>query len=117
MEFPDDENGDVLRRLQSDGDDLTQPRDIDFIVAFPEGRAAQEFAAQMQRSGYNVVVEQNNTSEQFLWDARIIRNMVPTHEAITGFEVELEELASPYQGRNDGWGCLTQSGSSNPPEE
>ena len=32
MEFPDDENGDVLRRMAANGDDLTRPRNIDFTV-------------------------------------------------------------------------------------
>jgi len=43
-EFPNDENGDVLRRLQNDGDDLTQPRNIDFTVVFPTEDASQQFA-------------------------------------------------------------------------
>jgi hypothetical protein len=32
LEFPKDENGDVLRRMQADGDDLSKARDIDFTV-------------------------------------------------------------------------------------
>ena len=113
MDFPDDVNGDVLRRLQSQGDDLSQPRDIDFIVVFSEERAAQDFAARVRQSGYKAVVERTDTAEELPWDARVIRNMVPTHEAITGFEKELEEIAFPHGGRNDGWGCLSQSDSSN----
>ena len=87
------------------------------MVIFPEERAAEDFAAQIQQSGYSVVVERNDTSDQLPWEARIIRNMVPTHEAITRFEQELEELASANGGRNDGWGCLTQYGATNPTEE
>jgi hypothetical protein len=30
--FPNDENGDVLRRMHRDGDDLTKARDIEFTV-------------------------------------------------------------------------------------
>jgi hypothetical protein len=34
LEFPDDENGAVLRRMQTDGDDLSRPRAIDFEHQF-----------------------------------------------------------------------------------
>ncbi len=36
MHLPDDENGDVLRRMMEKGDDLTRPRDIDFSVLFAD---------------------------------------------------------------------------------
>ena len=34
MTFPADDNGDVLRRMLTTGDDLTKPRDIDFDHVF-----------------------------------------------------------------------------------
>ncbi|HEX8810644.1 MAG TPA: ribonuclease E inhibitor RraB, partial [Terracidiphilus sp.] len=55
--FPQDANGDVLRRLQSHGDDLTKPRDIDFTVVFPDESAAQSFADDVRKLGYKVDVE------------------------------------------------------------
>jgi hypothetical protein len=44
MIYPDDDNGDVLRRLEKQGDDLTRPRNIDFSVVFPVESAAKQFA-------------------------------------------------------------------------
>lgn len=35
MIYPNDPNGDVLRRMEAEGDNLTKPRDIDFTVVFP----------------------------------------------------------------------------------
>ncbi|MGC2615598.1 MAG: ribonuclease E inhibitor RraB [Terracidiphilus sp.] len=43
MEFPDDENGDVLRRMAANGNDLSLPRNIDFTVVFPNESTAQRF--------------------------------------------------------------------------
>ena len=40
MSFPDDENGDVLRLMLKNGDDLSAPREIDFSVIFPTEDAA-----------------------------------------------------------------------------
>lgn len=109
MEFPNDENGDVLRRLESPGDDLSRPRDVDFEVVFSQEDAAQAFAEQIRRLGYEAFVEKTNTAPGFPWDARVVRQMVPSHAAISEFERELERLALPLGGRNDGWGCLSQT--------
>jgi hypothetical protein len=43
-EIPNDENGDVLRRMLRDGDDLSQPPMMDFSYIFPERRQALAFA-------------------------------------------------------------------------
>ena len=43
-QFPDDENGDVLREMYARGDDLSQPRMVDFCFAFPGRRQALAFA-------------------------------------------------------------------------
>jgi len=40
--------------------------------------------------------------------ASITKHMLPSHEAITAFENELEGLAGGFGGRNDGWGCFAQ---------
>lgn len=34
--FPNDANGDVLRRMEAQGDDLSRPRNVDFTVIFAE---------------------------------------------------------------------------------
>ena len=36
MIYPSDANGDVLRRLEAQGNDLSKPRNIDFTVVFAE---------------------------------------------------------------------------------
>jgi len=43
MEFPDDENGDVLHRMYTAGDNLAVPRDIDFSIVFPDEISARSF--------------------------------------------------------------------------
>jgi hypothetical protein len=108
VEFPGDENGDVLRRLQESGDDLSKPRDVDFTVVFPDEAAAQAFAGEIGRRGYRVAIEHTDTAKEFPWDVLVVRNMLPTHEGITEFEQQLEGSASRYGGRNDGWGCLSE---------
>jgi hypothetical protein len=106
--FPNDDNGDVLRRLQSDGDALTKPRDIDFTVIFPDEQAAKNFAGNFGTAGYKLVIEMTRCNKDLPWDVRIVKNMIPSYEGICAFEDELEGSARPYGGRNDGWGCISQ---------
>ena len=57
MEYPGDENGDALRRMEAAGDDLTGPRDVDFTVVFPNGGGAEQFAKHFRTLGYVATVE------------------------------------------------------------
>ena len=106
--LPDDENGDVLRRMQESGDDLSKPRDIDFTVVLPDKAAAQAFGDRFHELGYRISAEKSNTVPQLPWDIVVTKFMVPSHAGITQFEQELQAVASPLGGRNDGWGCYEQ---------
>ena len=106
--FPDDENGDVLRRMQESGDDLSKARNIDFTVVLPTREASERFAAPFMAAGYQVKIDESGTVPELPWDVIVVKHMVPTHAAITEFEEELERYAAPLTGRNDGWGCFEQ---------
>ena len=106
--FPNDPNGDVLRRLAADGDDLTRPRTVEFTVVFPDESSALKFVERMGSFGHATSVERTDTAEDLPWDVVIARWMVPDHKVITDFEADLENLALDLGGRNDGWGCFTE---------
>jgi len=108
-EFPDDDNGDVLRRIKAGGDDFDKPRDIDFTVVFETNEAAEQFAAQFRELGHKVSVNQSGCVADLPWDVRVVKFMRPSHEGISEFEETLEFSAAPLGGRNDGWGCIRQS--------
>ena len=52
VEFPQDENGDALRRLLESGDDLTMSRSIDFAVVFPKQHLAEGFSEEIKKRAY-----------------------------------------------------------------
>lgn len=106
LSFPDDENGNVLRGMQENGDDLSQPRDIDFTVVLPDSDAVQEFGSYFYNLGLQVKAKKNNTIPSLPWDVVVTVNMLPTYNEITAFEQKLEKVAMPLGGRNDGWGCF-----------
>ena len=113
IDFPADENGDVLRSMQRDGDDLSVARDIDFSQLFNDEDSAKAFCVIFAEKGYEVdygpweIDHDNVTDLNFgKWNVQVIHHMVPDHAAITAFEAELQEVAEPLGGRNDGWGCF-----------
>jgi hypothetical protein len=105
QDIPNDENGDVLRRMIGNGDDLSQPRMIDFCHIFRERRQALAFADIIDDKELEVCISYNRRRE--MWDAIVKRYMIPTHHDITTFELSLAAKAGSVGGEADGWGCMT----------
>ena len=104
--FPDDENGDVLRRMQASGDNLDVPRDMNFAFAFKTQSEAERFAAAVTAPDYHA--EASPYSERKMWQAEVTHHMTPTHAAITELEARLTKIAVEYGGEADGWGSFQQ---------
>jgi len=107
MIHPDDDNGDVLRRMETKGDDLSRPRNIDFTVVFPNEDSAERFSEYFRGQGYLVSIEFAKTVKDFPWDVVIVKHMVPSHKEIGDFEDLLQSAAQPLGGYNDGWGSIS----------
>ena len=108
-DFPDDDTGDALRRLQKDGDDLTKVRPIDFTVVLTNANAAEQFAEHFRHLGHQVTVENSNCVTELPWDVIVVNSIAPSHAEIAAFEGSLQIVADTYGGRNDGWGCIAQN--------
>jgi Regulator of ribonuclease activity B len=102
--FPDDENGDVLRNMQRDGDDLSQARNIDFQHIFPSRESALAFAAAAVNDTDIVSISWYEHAR--CWNVQVTRHMVPDHGAITALEIALQSIAREHGGDSDGWGCF-----------
>jgi hypothetical protein len=63
MLYPNDANGDVLRRMEAQGDDLTLLRDIDFTVVFAKERSARGFAKHFHELGFATSIEATGVAE------------------------------------------------------
>jgi hypothetical protein len=110
MMYPNDANGDALRRMEAQGDDLTRPRKIDFTVAFTDASSAEQFAEHFRALGHGVSVELTETNQDFPWDVVVVQHMVPSYDGITSFENLLQSVAGGWGGHNDGWGCFSEHG-------
>ena len=108
MYFPNDENGDVLRQMMENGDDLSKARAIDFTVVFHDEPEAREFASHFEKNGFPTKCELASATRDLPWDVVVVKHMVPNHRAIGEFEAELQARAVVLGGKNDGWGCFAQ---------
>jgi len=103
-QIPNDENGDVLRLMIKNGDNLSQPRMMDFCYIFPERRQALAFAEIVDDRELEVCISYKK--ERDMWDAIVKRYMIPTHQDITTFELSLAAHAESVGGEADGWGRI-----------
>jgi hypothetical protein len=102
--FPEDENGEVLRRMFEHGDDLSKPRIVDFCFAFAGRSRALEFAAIVEERDLEVCI--SFYEERDGWQVIVKRYMLPTHADITSLELSLTKRAVSVGGEADGWGCM-----------
>lgn len=93
MTYPDDANGDVLRRMEEGGDDLTRPRDIKFALAFPDENTARQFAHRVCMLGFAASPELTGTDEDFPWD--VIAHKA--HDPLTWRDWGLRGLATAHR--------------------
>ena len=102
--FPNDENGQVLRRMFEQGDNLSKPRIVDFCFAFADRSQALEFASLVEERDLEVCI--SFYEERDVWQAIVKPYMVPTHVDITRLELSLTKRAVSAGGEADGWGCM-----------
>jgi Regulator of ribonuclease activity B len=106
-EFPDDENGDVLRRMAARGIDLVSPRIVDFEHCFPDEAAARAFRKSVEATVREARLFESNAESGTGWEVQCRVEMIPSHAAITETEERLGGIAAAFDGRPDGWGFLS----------
>lgn len=104
MEFPADENGDVLRLMQENGYDLSKPRVIEFCFAFPQRNQADQFAGIVDDKDLTVSI--SVYEERNMWQAIVSKHMLPNYAEITDLEKTLSIKAESVGGEADGWGSF-----------
>lgn len=106
--YPDDENGDVLWHMAQQGDDLSKKRDVEFTVIFSTETEALKFGEVLLFNRQQVLLCDNEESEEYPYEIVVTVAMVPTHKEISDYENLLQKYASDLNGYNDGWGCCAQ---------
>ncbi len=103
-EYPDDADGDALRRVSCHAD-MSKPMAIEFQVVLPNEQSANQFAIAAQKLGYHVRIY----SEEEAWECECSTRMLATYDGVIAIQDELASLSSPFGGRTDGWGTFGNS--------
>ena len=105
------QNRKVLMQLEKNGDKMEVPREIDHFVYFKEAAQQQAFAKEAEAKGFKVrfnndefVEDRKAEGKEYPYMVEATREDSPL--AINDIVWDLLELASPFEGNYDGWGCV-----------
>ena len=104
-DFPNDENGRVLRRMCDGGDDLTRSRMVEFCFVFADREQALTFVRDVADQTVETCLSWYQAKS--MWEVIVRRDMIPDHRGITELESALTMKAKQAGGKADGWGCMT----------
>ena len=104
------QNRKVLMQLEKNGDKMEVPREIDHFIYFKEADQQQDFAKEAEAKGFKVrfnddefVEDRKAEGKEYPYMVEATREDSPL--AIDDIVWDLLELASPFEGNYDGWGC------------
>jgi len=110
LDYPNDADGDALRRVASDGSDMSKPMEIDFVVSAPSEDAANAIAYVAQARGFRTKVCRDADEEDedivTTWSCYCTRTMVATYRGVIRVQAELDAISRPLGGHADGWGTF-----------
>jgi hypothetical protein len=104
-DFPNDADGDALRRIEAGGSDMAKPMRIDFQVRVPTRHQAEALAAELWRIGYRTKVY-DSTEFGLDWTCECSTRTLATYDLVIAIQNELEVVSEPAGGVVDGWGTV-----------
>jgi hypothetical protein len=105
--YPNDADGDSLRRVASSGSDMALPMVIDFSVAAPDEAAARGVARAAESQGFDPSIYQSPDNGS--WSVYCSKSMLATYEGVVAARTALNEFARPFGATCDGWASFGNS--------
>ena len=104
------QNRKVLMQLEKNGDKMEVPREIDHFFYFKEAAQQQAFAKEAETKGFKVRFNDDEFVEERKAEGKEYPYMVEATREDSPLDIDdivwdLLELASPFEGNYDGWGC------------
>ena len=105
------QNRKVLMQLEKNGDKMEVPREIDHFFYFKEAAQQQAFAKEAEAKGFKVRFNNDEFVEDRKAEGKEYPYMVEATREDSPLDIDdivwnLLELASPFEGNYDGWGCV-----------
>ena len=104
--FPNDADGDALRRVVSTGSDMSKRMFVDFQVAVPSEASATALADVASKLGYRVAVYDSlgvydGRECSLPWTCECSTRMLVTYESVIAVQQELREISAEFGGHPD----------------
>ncbi|CAM4257464.1 ribonuclease E inhibitor RraB [Pseudoalteromonas byunsanensis] len=106
MQFPDDDNGQLLAEMAEAGIDLTQFHTVDFFILFEQKPQAESFIKAISDDELAPHTQLQQCKDTGVWEVITSVKMVPEHQLLSQTEQYLESIANGHEGYGDGWGIM-----------
>lgn len=104
MQFPDDDNGQLLAEISAAGVDLSKMQQIDFYILFEQQADAEKFATEIVNDALVQTADVEKCKDTGVWEVIAHVQMVPEHALLGQAEQYIENIANSFNGYGDGWG-------------
>ena len=113
-DYPDDIDGQVLRMIADDGNDMSQPMEVEFHVAAATENAAESIAIAAEKLGYETLIDFDDGKDDpdvdedvtEPWTCTCRKTMLLEYDAVMAAQAQLDKIAQPEGGYADGWGTF-----------
>lgn len=106
MQFPDDDNGQLLAEIAAAGIDLNKMHQVDFFILFEQEADAEKFAKEIVSDALVQKAELEKCKDTGVWEVITQAQMVPEHTLLGQAEQYIESIANSFNGYGDGWGLM-----------
>ena len=105
--FPDDVDGDVLRRMAEDGFDFSKSVDIDFNIDFDSWPPPEAFMVKIRERhpDAQVIEPGEGDDEDDEGYVQVVVHDVLSYDLVMRVQSELSALAAPFGGVCESWGA------------
>ena len=107
--YPDNANGDLFRKLESENFDFANEYSIEFFAVFATEEEAEKVGYMYvddKKNGVNMKNIETRPYDKGGMELELVVVMKPTYENVVAFERKLQERVSTVEGYLDGWGFL-----------
>jgi regulator of RNase E activity RraB len=104
IQYPDDADGDALRKVEAAGADMSQPMVIEFSIEAPDPESARRIAERVSEHGFDPTIHESDDDDSV--SVYCARTMLATYEGVVAEQARLTELSAAFGGTCDGWGTF-----------
>jgi len=108
MEYPDDDIGDVFRRMEASNFDFSKEHVVDFYAVFSTEEEADKIARMFVADECTYENIETRPYDEGGMELEISKKMLVTYDSVSKLEELLASRVALVTGYMDGWGVLQE---------